>query len=47
MASLPQMRDMLKKAYSGPDWALKVDKMPRKQVLDVFNRLVQQKVIKV
>lgn len=35
------MRDWVKSAYPGPNWAKKVDKMTDEQVLAIYMRLVQ------
>lgn len=48
MASLPQMKDAIKNVYRGSQqWQDKVDKMARPQVLAIYQRFVQQRVIKV
>lgn len=38
-------RALLKRAYSGPAWAAKVDKMSDNQVIAVLRRLQAQKKI--
>ena len=47
MASDAQMRDALKKAYPSETWKARVKNMSHNQVLAIYKRLVNQKVIKV
>lgn len=45
---LPQMKDALKKVYRGSQqWQDKVDAMKRDQIVAIYHRFVQQKLIKV
>lgn len=45
MPSDDQMREAIKKAYPGPAWTERVDKMPATQVAAVYLRLLDQKKI--
>lgn len=42
MPSDEQMRDQVKRAYPGPAWRAKVNRMSKKQVASVYLRLLDQ-----